>query len=223
MMSIVFLLSLFSIHYGRLMPEKTLGFYCLIADNTVVNYTDSDNWTPQLYPYQINGSNVIFLTFIEPETMAIPPAMAYLSLNRDQQGCPTSQQKVIYSVGGYSYSQKSWSWLATQSQAESMAATVATWQSKYNVDGIDLDIESPAGSTDTSGNNLVAFARKLKQLNPNFIITQPVYGYPQVQAEIDMVNNGWTKDAQSTGLADTIGIMVYQNLESLQYVCNYVY
>ena len=56
------------------LPKGALGMYCLIADDTVPNYTSNDTWTPNLYDYQINGANVIFLTFVNPEQMpAIPP------------------------------------------------------------------------------------------------------------------------------------------------------
>ena len=41
-------------------------------------------------------------------------------------------------------------------------------------DGIDLDIE--AGDETGAGDNLVAFITQLKQLVPNFHVSQPVYG-----------------------------------------------
>ena len=56
------------------LPKGTLGIYCLIADDTVGNYTSTSTWTPNLYDYQINGANVIFLTFINPVSMPnVPP------------------------------------------------------------------------------------------------------------------------------------------------------
>ena len=61
-----------------------------------------------------------------------------------------------------------------------MAEEVATWPDRYNVDGIDLDIEEGAGSNVEAGPNMVHFVRRLKQLRPNFIIGQPTYGYPAV-------------------------------------------
>ena len=44
-----------------------------------------------------------------------------------------------------------WRWLTSQSAAEAMAEEVAAWFDKYNVDGIDLDIEEGAGSKPDSG------------------------------------------------------------------------
>ena len=60
------------------LPFRTLGFYCLIADDTVTNYTSTDKWQPELYDYQINGANLLFLTFINPELMpAVPSGNKY--------------------------------------------------------------------------------------------------------------------------------------------------
>jgi len=92
---------------------------------------------------------------------------------------------------------------------------------KYGANGIDLDIEGAAGGSTTAASNLVAFAKKLGELNPKMIITQPVYGYPQITAENTMVNQGFTKNGESTGLINSIGIMVYNGVGSLQYVKDY--
>eukprot|EP01084_Bolivina_argentea_P235913 396832_1 len=102
-----------------------------------------------------------------------------------------------------------------------MAAQVATWDTKYGADGIDLDIEGNAGSTANGGANMVFFAKKLRELNHNFIITQPVYGYPQIDSENDIVNAAFTVDSKSNGLIDSVDIMYYEDLGSLQYVSNY--
>ena len=64
-----------------------------------------------------------------------------------------------------------------------MAQQVAQWPSLYNCDGIDLDIEAGAGDAPGAGDNLVAFITRLKQLVPNFHVSQPVYGYPQVYTD----------------------------------------
>eukprot|EP01083_Nonionella_stella_P225654 802006_1 len=207
---------------GAKLPSKTMGFYCLIADDTVPGYTSTSNWTPQLYDFQINGTNVIFLTFINPEKMpAVPPAMATLAQCKGKPGCPPATTPVIFSIGGQAYSTKPWSWLSSVSAAESMAAEVATWDEKYGCDGVDLDIEGGAGNSQTSAQALVAFAKKLRSINPNLIITQPVYGYPQVTAEDTMVNQGFTAQRTSNGLVDAIGIMEYNDDESIMYVKNY--
>lgn len=102
-----------------------------------------------------------------------------------------------------------------------MASEVATWFEKYNVDGIDLDIEEGAGSRPEAGENLIHFVRKLRLLKPDVIIGQPTYGYPQVQAEIDVINASWNTDSTSNDLADSAGLMVYEGTESLRYVKNY--
>ena len=80
------------------------------------------------------------------------------------------------------------------------------------------------------------FIRKLKSFNPDFIVSQPTYGYPQVliktkqlrktklfkvQAEIDVINASWNPGGSSNGLADSIGLMVYEGTQALQYVKNF--
>ena len=78
---------------------------------------------------------------------------------------------------------------------------MAKWHDLYNVDvdGIDLDIEAGAGDQKVretkhytknykcvacciqeAGPNMLHFIRKLKSLVPEMIVSQPVYGYPQV-------------------------------------------
>ena len=48
----------------------------------------------------------------------------------------------------------------------------------YGIDGVDLDAEA-----NQNGPNLFAFAQKMKELDPTFIVTQPVFGSPQVNCE----------------------------------------
>merc|ERR1711962_1958751 len=57
--------------------------------------------------------------------------------------------------------------------------------------------------------------------HPDMIVSQPTYGYPQIQAEIDVINGSWKKGGASTGLADSIGLMVYEGTQALQYVKNF--
>merc|ERR1719260_383717 len=68
---------------------------------------------------------------------------------------------------------------------------------------------------------MVHFIRKLKELNPSIIVSQPTYGYPQVQAEIDVINASWDSNGKSSNLADSIGLMVYEGTQALNYVKNY--
>merc|ERR1719473_550480 len=99
---------------------------------------------------------------------------------------PDPNQKVIASVGGEAYSDSAqWPWLASDDAAEAMAAEVVQWKKKYGIDGIDLDIEG-----NQPGPTALTFAKKVKELDPDFIVTQPVFGSPQVKEENYMVNQG---------------------------------
>ena len=104
-----------------------------------------------------------------------------------------------------------------------MAEVVAAWRNDYGIDGIDLDIEAGAGDKAEAGPNMVHFIRRLKALQPDMLVTQPTYGYPQVQAEIDVINASWKVGGGSNGLADSVGIMVYEGTQSLQYVNNFAH
>ncbi len=55
------------------------------------------------------------------------------------------------------------------------------------------------------------------------IIGQPTYGYPQVKAEIDVINFSWNTDSSSNNVADSVGLMVYEGTQALSYVKNYVH
>ena len=65
--------------------------------------------------------------------------------------------------------------------------------------------------------NLVAFAKKVKELNPEFLITLPVSQYPS-EIQVAMINAGFTKDGKSNNLIDSVDISVFSGLSSLQYV-----
>ncbi len=128
-------------------------------------------------------------------------------------------------MGGYQYSidPNPWDWLTSRDKAEAMAEEVAEWRYTYNVDGIDLDIESGAGDAAGAGENLVYFIQRLREISPDFIVGQPTFGYPQVQAEIDVINASWNPGGTSNDLADSVGIMVYEGTQSLDYVENYAH
>merc|ERR1712066_219071 len=180
---------------------------------------------PRLFPYQQEGANVLFFTFINPETMAVPESFKKLASSRgtNREGSVPADTMILFAIGGYAYSYdpNPWDWLTTKEKAERMAEEVATWKTDYDIDGIDLDIEAGAGDKDSAGPNMVHFIRKLKSLQPNMIVTQPTYGYPQVKAEIDVINASWRVGGERTGLADSVGIMVYEGTQSLQYVKNF--
>merc|ERR1712232_719107 len=169
-------------------------------------------WVPKLPDYMsAGGVNVLWLAFVHPAKMpALPPAMAHIGKHKP------NGTKVIASVGGEAYSSSaSWPWLASTEAAEAMAAEVVQWKVKYGIDGIDLDIEG-----NQPGPTALAFAKKVKDLDSNFIVTQPVFGSPQVKEENYMVNQCFAKGARSS--VDAIGIMVYEGTGSLQYVNDYV-
>jgi len=194
-----------------MLPDKTVGLYLLIADDGWP-YTSERDWVPKLPDFMgAGGVNVLWLAFVNPAKMpALPPAMGYIGKHRP------NGTKVIASVGGEAYSDSgSWPWLDSVEAAEAMAAEVVGWKDKYGMDGIDLDIEGRQ-----PGPTALAFAKKVKELDPSFIVTQPVFGSPQVTEENYMVNQCFAKGAKSS--VDAIGIMVYEGTGSLQYVQNYV-
>lgn len=194
-----------------MLPDKTVGLYLLIADDGWP-YTSERDWVPKLPDYMgAGGVNVLWLAFVNPAKMpALPPAMGYIGKHRP------NGTKVIASVGGEAYSDSgSWPWLDSVEAAEAMAAEVVGWKDKYGMDGIDLDIEGRQ-----PGPTALAFAKKVKELDPSFIVTQPVFGSPQVTEENYMVNQCFAKGAKSS--VDAVGIMVYEGTGSLQYVQNYV-
>ena len=94
---------------------------------------------------------------------------------------------------------------------------------RYHCDGIDLDIEEGAGNQAEAGPNLVHFVRKLRSIKPDIIIGQPTYGYPQVEAANDVINESWDTNGNLLNVVDSIGIMVYEGTQSLMYVKNFVH
>jgi len=206
-------------------PSKILGLYILLADDVEDGFDSKAEWQPQLYEWQQEASNVLFFTFIHPDTMEIPPSFKSLAATRGTgtPGSVPADTVIMFAIGGYSYSIKPnpWHWLTSKEAAEEMAEKVAKWPEMYGCDGIDLDLEEGAGSNKIAGPNMVHFIRKLKELNPNIIVSQPTYGYPQVQAEIDVINASWDSNGKSSNLADSIGLMVYEGTQALNYVKNY--
>ena len=74
------------------------------------------------------------------------------------------------------------------------------------------------GSQWEAGPNLGHFIKRLREIHPDIIISVPTYGFPQIQAEIDVINMSWNAGASSNNYADSIGIMVYSGQASLQWV-----
>ena len=211
---------------GSRFPNRALGMYILLADKTEEGFGDDAEWEPLLFEYQQTGANVLFFTFIDPKTMNIPKAFEKLAATRgsSEPGSVPKDTKIIFAIGGYEYSLRPnpWDWLTSKDKAEEMAELVATWPDLYNCDGIDLDIESGAGDHKEAGPNMVYFLKKLRQLQPNIIISQPTYGYPQVNAEDYVINESCEdKSKPSNWLLDSVGLMVYEGTQALQYVKNY--
>jgi len=206
-------------------PSKVMGLYILLADDSEDGYDSNADWEPELFEWQQEGSNVLFFTFIHPDTMDVPPSFQKMAASRgtDKPGAVPADTVIMFAIGGYAYSIKPnpWHWLTSKEKAEAMAEKVAQWPELYGCDGIDLDLEEGAGSKKEAGPNMIHFIRRLKELNPAIIVSQPVYGYPQVQAESDVINASWDTEGNSQGLADSLGLMVYEGTQALQYVKNY--
>merc|ERR1712064_34295 len=164
-------------------PEKIMGLYVLLADDTEDGYGTTADWEPKLFPWQQESSNVLFFTFIHPESMEVPEAYKKLAATRGTgaSGSVPANTVIMFAIGGYAYSIKPnpWHWLTSKAAAEEMAEKVAKWPEMYGCDGIDLDLEEGAGSNKIAGPNMVHFVKKLKELNPSIIVSQPTYGWPQ--------------------------------------------
>merc|ERR1712018_267482 len=217
--------------YHPVWPNKIMGLYILLADDTQEGFeSEASSWEPELYPWQQEAANVLFFTFIHPTTMAIPPSYQKLAATRgtDLPGAVPRDTVIMFAIGGYAYSLKPnpWHWLTSKEAAEKMAVEVAAWPEKYGCDGIDLDLEEGAGSRREAGPNMIHFIRKIREIRkaaglPRMVISQPTYGYPQVQAEIDVINASWDSEGTSSDLADSVGLMVYEGTQALNYVKNY--
>ena len=55
-------------------PEKVMGFYVILADDTWEGFEGNSTWEPELYDYMAEAANVLFFSFINPETMVVPNA-----------------------------------------------------------------------------------------------------------------------------------------------------
>jgi len=215
---------------NKKLPNKALGMYLALADDTVEGYHDNSDWVPLLYPYQQKGANVLFFTFINPETMGVPLAFRKLCQSRGsgEEGSVPADTLIIFAIGGYQYSKdpNPWKWLKTKEAAEDMAVVVGHWKQQYKIDGIDLDLEAGAGDNPEAGVNVYYFIKKLRSIHPDIIITQPTFGYPQIPANNFIINHSWDVDGNYKDVVDTVGIMAYgeetgDETESLDYVKNF--
>ncbi len=180
-----------------------MGLYIILADDYVDGFGSDADWQPALFPYQQEAANVLYFTFINPETMAVPPAFERLAATRGtgvegavpedtraypDVNCPrifntrASNIVILFAIGGYAYSIEidPWHWLTNREAAEAMAEEVAGWIPRYGIDGVDLDIEEGAGERPEAADNMQHFVRRLRELQPDIIIGQPTYGNPIV-------------------------------------------
>lgn len=63
-----------------------------------------------------------------------------------------------------------------------------------------MDIEKGAGDDPSAKTVFTYLIRRLKEIDPSFIIMQPTFGYPQVPAVDAAVNAAWNVDGSSNGL-----------------------
>ena len=81
-------------------PEKVMGFYIILADDTWEGFEGNSTWEPELYDYMAEAANVLFFSFINPETMVVPNAYKKLMATKGS-GAPgtipadTSKQNPI--------------------------------------------------------------------------------------------------------------------------------
>lgn len=207
-------LSMLSVEAGRL-PSYMRGLYLLLSDrdmwvknNQGQSVPSNQYWTPRVSSW-IHQFNVVFFTFIDHD-MKVPPSFE----SARTSGQFAAGTKIIYSLAGDGYSQDIAAWKSTFSNPKALASQVAQWK----CDGIDIDFENGIGADFAFSANLVIFVQELRRLRPDFIITQAVFGWPQVISQSLLTVKSWTNTAQSNNLLDSVGIMVYENADSLKYV-----
>jgi hypothetical protein len=86
-----------------LFVSKVVGIYILLADDDHKGYGPAANWEPRLYEYQQKGSNVLFFTFVHPQTMEVPKAFQKLAKTRgtDDEGAVPANTVIIFSIGNF--------------------------------------------------------------------------------------------------------------------------
>lgn len=214
-------------------PDRVMGMYVLLVDDKD-SYDSQAVWTPQLWPYQQTGANVLFFTFVNPVLMpGVPPAFTKLARSRgtDEEGAVPKDTTIMFAIGGEAYSKGTWDWLTSKAKAEAMAEHVAQWPSKHGCDGIDIDLEVPAGTKPETGEMLVHFVAKLKSLNKDMLITQPVFGTADTVRSVDRLlevafnpnaEQEFAYDSTHTeGSVSAVGIMRYADTNAEAYLSVY--
>jgi hypothetical protein len=80
---------------------QVLGLYLLLADDNQKEFNSNAEWKPLLHEYQQKGSNVLFFTFVNPQTMLVPKAFQNLALTRgtNATGAVPDNTVIIFAIG----------------------------------------------------------------------------------------------------------------------------
>ena len=80
-----------------------MGLYLLLADDNQKEFNSNAEWEPRLHEYQQKGSNVLFFTFINPQTMDVPKAFQNLAQTRgtDADGAVPNNTAIIFAIGNF--------------------------------------------------------------------------------------------------------------------------
>ncbi len=80
-----------------------MGLYLLLADEGHKGFESDADWQPHLYDYQQKGSNVLFFTFVHPQTMEVPKSFQKLAKTRgsDAEGAVPVDTVIIFSIGNF--------------------------------------------------------------------------------------------------------------------------
>ncbi len=75
--------------------------YILLADENQKGFETDSEWEPRLHEYQQKGSNVLFFTFIHPQTMEVPKSFEKLAKTRgmDAPGAVPADTVIIFAIG----------------------------------------------------------------------------------------------------------------------------
>ena len=78
-----------------------MGISVLLADDDHKGFESNADWEPRLYEYQQHGANVLFFTFIHPQTMEVPPAYTKLAQTRgtNVEGAVPADTVIIFAIG----------------------------------------------------------------------------------------------------------------------------
>ena len=80
-------------------PEKVMGFYIILADDTWEGFEWDSDWEPQIYDYMAEAANVLFFSFINPANMIVPNAYKKLMESKgsgDKGTIPADTSKQIF-------------------------------------------------------------------------------------------------------------------------------